>query len=102
MVEANYVPIFSSFRPHLASATDETKLLLSPSAKQPRSQGSHVLGLYLSTRYDWPVKKGIACLPNHEVEKKFEFEFVGSPKQGPRRCLFPLRKRSLPPFVTKP
>ena len=45
MVEANYVPIFSSFRPHLASATDETKLLLSPSAKQPRSQGSHVLGL---------------------------------------------------------
>ena len=74
MVEANYVPIFSSFRPHLASATDETKLWLSPSAKQPRSQGSHVLGLYLSTRYDWPAKKGIACLPN-QVEKKFESYF---------------------------
>lgn len=74
MVEANYVLMFSSFRPQPASTTDETKLSLSPSAKQPRSQGSHVLGLYLSTRYDWPVKKGIADLPN-QVENKFATYF---------------------------
>ena len=74
MIEANYVLMFFSFRPQLACPTDATKLWLSPSAKKPRSQGSHVLGPYLSTRYDWPAKKGIAYLPS-QVEKKFETYF---------------------------
>ena len=45
-----------------ACATHETKLWLSPPAKQPRNPCSGSLPVYqdLSTRYDWPVKKPLA------------------------------------------
>ena len=42
---------------------DEIKLWLTPSAKQPRNPCSGLPAVYpdLSTRHDWPVKKGL-CL----------------------------------------
>ena len=44
-------------RKQLACATEETKLWLSPSAKQRRNPCSGLPPVYqdLSTRYDWPV-----------------------------------------------
>ena len=46
-------------------ATDETKLWLSPSARQRRNPRSRPLSVYqdLSTRHNWPVKKTIVDLP---------------------------------------
>ena len=46
-------------------ATDETKLSLSPSAKQRRNPSSGLPPVYqdLSKRYDWPVKNAIVDLP---------------------------------------
>ena len=44
---------------------DEIKLMLTPSAKQRRNPFSGLSAVYpdLSTRYDWPVKKGLCfCL----------------------------------------
>ena len=40
-----------------ARATDETKLWLSPSAKQRRNP------FFFFTRHDWPVKKATVSLP---------------------------------------
>ena len=44
--------------------TEETKLLLSPSAKQRQNPWSGTPTVYkdLSTRHDWPVKKAIVDL----------------------------------------
>ena len=41
--------------------TDETKLWLTPSAKQRRNPRSGLPAVYLdlSTRHDWPVKKSL-------------------------------------------
>ena len=52
-------------RPLVACATDETKLRLSPSAKQRRSRCSRFPPVYndLSARHDWPVKNAIVDLP---------------------------------------
>ena len=49
----------------IACATDETKLCLSPSAKQSRNPCSGPSPVYgdMSTRHDWPVKKAIVDLP---------------------------------------
>ena len=49
----------------LACATDETKLWLSPSAKQRRNPCSRPPPVYqdLNTRHDWPVKRAIVDLP---------------------------------------
>ena len=49
----------------IACATDETKLRLSPSAKQSRNPCSGPSPVYqdMSTRHDWPVKKAIVDLP---------------------------------------
>ena len=49
----------------LACATDETKLLLSPSAKGPWNPCSVPRLVYqgLSTGHDWPFKKAIVDLP---------------------------------------
>ena len=46
-------------------ATDETKTLISPSAKQRRNPCSGPSPVYqdLSTRHDWPVGKVIVDLP---------------------------------------
>jgi len=46
-------------------ATDETKLSVSPSAKQRRNPCSRPPPVYqaLSTRYDWPVKNAFVDLP---------------------------------------
>ena len=42
---------------------DEIKLWLTPSAKQRRNPCSGLPAVYpdLSTRHDWPVKKGFVC-----------------------------------------
>jgi len=52
-------------KPSLACATDETKLWLSPSAKQCRNLRSGPSPVYqdLSTRHDWPVEKTIVVFP---------------------------------------
>ena len=49
----------------LACAADETKLWLSPSAKQRRNPCSRPPPVYqdLNTRHDWPVKRAIVDLP---------------------------------------
>ena len=49
----------------LALATDETKLWLSPSAKQLRNLccGPPLVYQDLSTLHDWPVQKAIVHLP---------------------------------------
>ena len=46
----------------LACATDETKLWLSPSAKQRQNpcSGPHPVHQDLSTRHDWPVRKPLS------------------------------------------
>ena len=51
----------SSYSLHVGCATDETKLWLSPSAKQCRNPCSGSPPVYqdLSMRHDWPVKKAI-------------------------------------------
>ena len=50
---------------HLACTPDETKLWLSPSAKQRRNRFSGPPPVYqdLSTRHDWTVKKAIIDWP---------------------------------------
>ena len=52
-------------RDSLACAMDDTKLWLSPSAKQRRNPCSGPPPEYqdLSTRHDWPVKKAIVKKP---------------------------------------
>ena len=49
----------------VACTTDETKLWLSPSAKQHQNSCSGFPPVYqdFSTRHDWPVKKAITDLP---------------------------------------
>ena len=51
----------SSYSLHVGCATDETKLWLSPPAKQCRNPCSGYPPVYqdLSMRHDWPVKKAI-------------------------------------------
>ena len=53
------------WRSYLAYNTDETKLRLSPSAKQLRNPCSRFPPVYqdLSTRHDWLVQKAIVDLP---------------------------------------
>ena len=49
----------------VCACADETKLWLSPSAKQLRNSCSGLPPVHhdLSTRHDWPVKKAIVRLP---------------------------------------
>ena len=54
----------------LACATEETKLLLSPSAKQHQnpSSGPSPVCQDLSTRHDWLVEKTIVVFPTRMKE----------------------------------
>ena len=58
---------------------DEIKLWLTPSAKQRRNPCSGLPAVYpdLSTRHDWPVKKGLFLFVviANQVEGKFETHF---------------------------
>ena len=75
---------------------DEIKLWLTPSAKQRRNPCSGLPAVYpdLSTRHDWPVKKGLVLFVviANQVEGEFEMHFrqfvesVGGPEQGSLRC----------------
>ena len=51
---------------------DEIKVWLTPSVKQPRNPCSGLPAVYpdLSTRHDWPVKKGLCfvCRDRQEFE----------------------------------
>ena len=58
---------------------DEIKLWLTPSAKQRRNPCSGLPAVYpdLSTRHDWPVKKGFVLFVviANQVEGEFEMHF---------------------------
>ena len=58
---------------------DEIKLWLTPSAKQRRNPCSGLPAVYpdLSTRHDWPVKKGFVLFVviANQVEEEFETHF---------------------------
>ena len=58
---------------------DEIKLWLTPSAKQRRNPCSGLPAVYpdLSTRHDWPVKKGLVLFVviANQVEGEFEMHF---------------------------
>ena len=58
---------------------DEIKLWLTPSAKQRRNPCSGLPAVYpdLSTRHDWPVKKGFVLFVviANQVEGEFETHF---------------------------
>ena len=75
---------------------DEIKLWLTPSANQRRNPCSGLPAVYpdLSTRHDWPVKKGFVLFVviANQIEGEFETHFrsfvesVGCPEQGSLRC----------------
>ena len=73
----------------IACATDDSKLWLSPSAKQRWNpcSGSPPVCQDLNTYHDWPVKKS-RCLFANQIERKFETSFryfvesVVGPEQG--------------------
>ena len=67
-------------RRHLPSLrADEIKLWLTPSAKQRQNPCSGLPAVYpdLSTRHDWPVKKGFVLFVviANQVEGEFETHF---------------------------
>ena len=68
-----HVGIKSSLR------ADEIKLCLTPSAKQRRNPCSGLPAVYpdLSTRHDWPVKKGFVLFVviANQIEGEFETHF---------------------------
>ena len=75
--------------------TDEIKLWLTPSAKQRRNPCSGLPAVYpdLSTRHDWPVKKGLCfvCRDRQSGWRGIQnalpvIESVGGPEQGSLRC----------------
>ena len=55
------VGFFERRRQYVSLRADEIKLWLTPSAKQGRNPRSGLPAVYpdLSTRHDWPVKKGL-------------------------------------------
>ena len=63
----------------LSLRADEIKLWLTPSAKQRRNPCSGLPAVYpdLSTRHDWPVKKGFVLFVviANQVEGEFETHF---------------------------
>ena len=65
--------------PRISLRADEIKLWLTPSAKQRRNPCSGLPAVYpdLSTRHDWPVKKGFVLFVviANQVEGEFETHF---------------------------
>ena len=66
---------------HNSLRADKIKLWLTPSAKQRRNPCSGLPAVYpdLSTRHDWPVKKGLCfvlfVVIANQVEGKFKTHF---------------------------
>ena len=60
--------------PILTCSAEETKLWLSPSAKQCRNPCSGPPPVYqdLSTHHDWPVKQATVDLIANQDERKFQ------------------------------